>query len=399
LYKDNYGLKITAGSEDAHRHFLIGLDESLGLDDSGISSFKRSLSFAPDFALAYALLAKQLAIYESPSKAKKYLDLALHYKKSSSSREQSIINIISMLLGAKSVCLDVAIAHIKIYPNDTIVLSLIVGPFGLLAFSGSLYWRERNLKILKEVETSFFSEDWWFKTTQAFMLVENGEIKKASRYGQMAWDIKNTGNCAHTLTHLHYESASYRDGRQFIKKWRSSFGSSSNMLHHIDWHDALLSLKLNKKNEVFSIFEDLISNKDGVAPLEYLADNVSLLWYCIIKDINVPHTWNIEMHEYIEKHFPDIGFKFVDLHRSMLVASASHEIRENYFMKIESEDSHIKSTLKELTEGFISFFDGNYSDAIRYLDKIEPQNAIYGGSNVQRYIIGETNKIAHIKSL
>jgi len=304
-----------------------------------------------------------------------------------------------MLLGAKSVCLDVAIAHIKIYPNDTIVLSLIVGPFGLLAFSGSLYWRERNLKILKEVETSFFSEDWWFKTTQAFMLVENGEIKKASRYGQMAWDIKNTGNCAHTLTHLHYESARYRDGRQFIKKWRSSFGSSSNMLHHIDWHDALLSLKLNKKNEVFSIFENLISNKNGVAPLEYLADNVSLLWYCIIKDITVPHTWNIEMHEYIEKHFPDIGFKFVDLHRSMLVASASHEIRENYFMKIESEDSQIKSTLKELTEGFISFFDGNYSDAIRYLDKIEPQNAIFGGSNVQRYIIGETNKIAHIKSL
>ena len=44
------------------------------------------------------------------------------------------------------------------------------------------------------------------------MFVENGEIKKASTYGQIAWDIKNTGNCAHTLTHIHYESSKYKEG-------------------------------------------------------------------------------------------------------------------------------------------------------------------------------------------
>jgi hypothetical protein len=179
LQKDNYDLGITVDSADAYRYFIIGLDESLGLDSSGIESFIKSLSFEPDFALAYALLAKQLAIYGSPIKAKQYLDLALHHKHKSSLREQSAINIISMLIENKTSCLDAALEHIHDYPNDTIILPLIVGPFGLLAFSGSLYWRERNLKILKGVESSFFSDDWWFKTTQAFMFVENGEIKKA----------------------------------------------------------------------------------------------------------------------------------------------------------------------------------------------------------------------------
>ena len=399
LQKDNYDLGITVDSADAYRYFIIGLDESLGLDSSGIESFIKSLSFEPDFALAYALLAKQLAIYGSPIRAKQYLDLALHHKHKSSLGEQSAINIISMLIENKTSCLDAALEHIHDYPNDTIILPLIVGPFGLLAFSGSLYWRERNLKILKGVESSFFSDDWWFKTTQAFMFVENGEIKKASTYGQIAWDIKNTGNCAHTLTHIHYESSKYKEGRQFIKEWRLSFKDSSNMLHHIEWHNALLSLKLNKKDEIFPIFEKLISNKDGVAPLEYLADNISLLWYCIIEDIIIPRTWNNEMHKYIDKYFPDIGFKFVDLHRSMLAATGSSEEREAYLKWIETEDNNARSTLTELTQGFIAFFDGNYSDSIRYLEKIEPFNAIYGGSNVQRYIIGETNKIAHLQKI
>ena len=127
------------------------------------------------------------------------------------------------------------------------------------------------------------------------------------------------------------------------------------MLHHIEWHNALLSLKLNKKDEIFPIFEKLISNKDGVAPLEYLADNISLLWYCIIEDIIIPRTWNNEMHKYIDKYFPDIGFKFVDLHRSMLAATGSSEEREAYLKWIETEDNNARSTLTELTQGFIAF--------------------------------------------
>ena len=394
MYKDNYDLLITAENDCAYHHYMTGLDESLGLDNSGIDAFRKSLNLDPEFALVNALLAKQLAIYQSPKKAKKYLNLALQYKQNASPREQDIITIISMLLSANTGCLDAALEHIKAYPNDIIMLSIILGPFGLLAFSGTLNWQQRNLKILKEVESYFSDNDWWFKTTQAFMYIENNEVQKAVSLTQKAWEIKNTGNCAHTLTHLHYEMMSYKEGRQFIKNWKLSNQGKSNMLHHLLWHDALLALKTNEKNEIYSICKNLIANKNGAGNLEYFADNASLLWYCVIEDIKVPSLWFVEMYDYADKFFPNIGIKFADLHRSMMAATLSQEGREEYLAKINKLDNDNQSSLIDLAKGFMAYYDNKSSEATGFLSKIVAENAIYGGSNVQRYIIKETRDSA-----
>ena len=390
MYKDNYDLLVSAENDSAYHHFMAGLDESLGLDNSGIDAFKKSLSFDPEFALANALLAKQLAIYESPKKAQKYLNFALRYKQNSSPREQEIIIIISMLLSANPRCLDAALEHIKVYPNDIIILSIILGPFGLLAFSETLDWQQRNLTILKEVEGYFPDDNWWFKTTQAFMYIEGGKIQEAEPLSQSAWEMKNTGNCAHTLTHLHYETENYKEGRQFIKNWKLSNQGKSNMTHHVLWHDALLALKRNEKNEIYSMCKNLVANKSGAGNLEYFADNASLLWYCVIEGIKVPSLWFVQMYEYADTNFPDIGFKFVDLHRSMMAATLSKEEREEYLARISKHDNNDTSSLINLTQGFMACYDNKPLETTGFLSKIDKENAIYGGSSVQRYIIKET---------
>ena len=47
MYKDNYDLLITAENDRAYHHYMTGLDESLGLDNSGIDAFKKSLNALP----------------------------------------------------------------------------------------------------------------------------------------------------------------------------------------------------------------------------------------------------------------------------------------------------------------------------------------------------------------
>ena len=91
----------------------------------------------------------------------------------------------------------------------------------MLAFSGKKYWREENLEIIKNIETNFDSNDWWFETTKAFIYCENQQLKEACKYGERAWDIARNGNCAHTISHIHYDTDSYDLGRSFILDWSS----------------------------------------------------------------------------------------------------------------------------------------------------------------------------------
>ena len=82
----------------------------------------------------------------------------------------------------------------------------------MLAFSGRKYWREENLEIIKNIEINFDSNDWWFETTKAFIYCENQQLKEACKYGERAWDIARNGNCAHTISHIHYDTDSYELG-------------------------------------------------------------------------------------------------------------------------------------------------------------------------------------------
>ena len=231
----------------AHKVFLEGMDFYLGLDQDGTQKFNEALEYDNEFSLAYIMLARQYAVNGSLNKSKTNLNLAKKFSEKSSKREQGLINLIDLILKKNDKATHYAKQHIEEYPNDVVALSQLLGPFGMLAFSGRKYWREENLEIIKNIETNFDSNDWWFETTKAFIYCENQQLKKACKYGERAWDIARNGNCAHTISHIHYDTDSYELGRSFILDWSSSKeGKNSRMKHHLRWHDALLAIKLKK---------------------------------------------------------------------------------------------------------------------------------------------------------
>ncbi len=394
MYKDLHDQVVTTKSGRAFDFYMKGLDKFLGLDEDGIDDFQKSIKLDPEFALVYALLANQCLYFDTRKNTSKYLKLAIKYKKKSSQREQSIIRLIELMIDGDSKSIQLALDHIDNYPRDVIVLSFVLGPFGLLAFSGNLNWRQINLDIIQEVSSNYLLNDWWFATTHSFILIENTRYSQAAGMAESAWNMKKNGNCAHTLAHLHYETANYDQGRNFIDEWSNSVGKNSNFSHHLQWHDALCALKLDNKDEVYDICRKLINTKKKTLPLDYLADNTSLLWYCIINNIEVPKSWFIRISTFLEDAFPDIGFNFVDMHRLMITATQGSEERDSLLKKLHNSQNSEQNYLTDLFNGFISFYDKKYKESIQFFVEPVANNAFFGGSNIQRNIIKVTKNIA-----
>ena len=390
MLKDSRDCHVTTNNHMALKVFLEGMDLYLGLDQDGTQKFNEALEYDNEFSLAYIMLARQYAVNGSLDESKTNLNLAKKFSEKSSKREQGLINLIGLMLEKNDKAVHYAKQHIEEHPNDVMALSQLLGPFGMLAFSGRKYWREENLEIIKNIETNFDSNDWWFETTKAFIYCENQQLKEACKYGERAWDIARNGNCAHTISHIHYDTDSYELGRSFILDWSSTKeGENSRMKHHLRWHDALLAIKLKKIEEINDIYENYMLADKDTSPLEYLADNASILWYCKINGIKIPDSWMIEMYDYANTLFPDFGFNFADMHKLMVASALKPEKQASLLRKL---DKNVESDvlLINLFNGFISFLKKDYKDSEKLLSMVVKDEATFGGSNVQRKILKET---------
>lgn len=390
MLKDSRDCHVTTDNLMAHEVFLEGMDLYLGLDQDGIQKFNEALEYDDEFSLAYIMLARQYAVYGRPDESKKNLNLAKKFSEKSSKREQGLIGLIGLMLEKNDKVIPFAMQHIEEYPNDVVALSQLLGPFGILAFSGKKYWREENLEIIKNIESNFDSNDWWFETTKAFIYCENQQLKEACKHGERAWQLARNGNCAHTISHIHYDTDSYELGRSFILEWSTSKeGKNSRMKHHLMWHDALLALKLKRYGEINNIYENYMLTDKDTSPLEYLADNASMLWYCKINGIEIPDSWMIEMYNYANSLFPDFGFNFADMHKIMAATSLNPD-KQTSFLKELEKNVESDVLLINLFNGLISFLKKDYKDSEKLLSMVAKDEAKFGGSNVQRKILKET---------
>ena len=390
MLKDSRDCHVTTDNLIAHEVFLEGMDLYLGLDQDGIQEFNEALEYDDEFSLAYIMLARQYAVNGRPDESKKNLNLAKKFSEKSSKREQGLIGLIGLMLEKNDKVIPFAMQHIEEYPNDVVALSQLLGPFGILAFSGKKYWREENLEIIKNIESNFDSNDWWFETTKAFIYCENQQLKEACKYGERAWQIARNGNCAHTISHIHYDTDSYELGRSFILEWSTSKeGKNSRMKHHLMWHDALLALKLKRYGEINNIYENYMLTDKDTSPLEYLADNASMLWYCKINGIEIPDSWMIEMYNYANSLFPDFGFNFADMHK-IIAATSLNTDKQTSLLKELEKNVESDVLLINLFNGLISFLKKDYKDSEKLLSMVAKDEAKFGGSNVQRKILKET---------
>jgi tetratricopeptide (TPR) repeat protein len=172
---DRYGLQISTKSEVAAAAYRDGIDSILAAWPNALPLIECAIAADPEFALAYAAKARSLQILGRMPESQNNMAKALEFSETATQREQAHIHVIALLLsGARDKALLAVMEHINIFPRDAIVLSLALGAFGLLAFSGRADHDQARVSLCESVQRSY-ADDWWFLGHHGWCLTEAGD--------------------------------------------------------------------------------------------------------------------------------------------------------------------------------------------------------------------------------
>src|SRR4029077_7856028 len=137
-HQDRYGLTLSTTSSEAAVAYRDGIDLMLSAWTGAAEAFDRSIAADPEFALAHIARARIHTFYQQGDIARKKAALARELvAHNGSERESSHVEKLAVAVeGRIPAALTSALAHIKAWPRDAVVMSLPLGAFGLFAFSG-----------------------------------------------------------------------------------------------------------------------------------------------------------------------------------------------------------------------------------------------------------------------
>lgn len=397
MFRDSYDLEVTCSGDAAMQAYLAGIECSLRFDQPGIRELTEAVTHDDEFALAHAALGRQLLIHGFRKESRAHLQQAMVLKDRVTPREQAAIEVIDRAARSDSQALELAKTHVEVFPQDIFVLAHLLGPFGLLAFSGSPDWPVQNLALLQATMPACREDDWWLITTRGFFLAETGNLTEARKECERAWSIDENGNCAHSLVHLHFEVGALDEGRRFINDWVSAYGDKSDMRHHLIWHLAFLDLESGvDPDEIFSFYaRELDARVSDPMPLTTLSDNAAFLWRCHLSGRSASSEINKDVLDYAETHYRHCGFCFADVHRAMVTAlQPTDEPHRNLLKKLhdvaEKRGTRVACSLEKFAAGFGAFANRDFDEAVELLGPALSDSVLLGGSNPQRRVIEDT---------
>jgi len=128
-------------------------------------------------------------------------------------RERQHIEITAAAIeGQPRAALSGAEQHLEEFPRDALVLSLLLGAFGLYAFSGRADHDAARVAIC-ERHAKQYGEDWWFLTYLGWSHTEAGNVGVGRTLTEQAMALRpENGNAAHALSHALFEQGDAGNG-------------------------------------------------------------------------------------------------------------------------------------------------------------------------------------------
>ena len=186
----------------------------------GDVAFDRAIAEDPGFALPYVARARihqmNMEIAEARAKAAQARQLAA----AASPREKRHVEIVAATIeGQPMAALTGAEQHLEEYPRDALILSLLLGAFGLYAFSGRPDHDAAKLAICQR-HAGHYGEDWWFLSYLGWSHTEAGNAGIGRTLTERAFPLRPANaNAAHGLSHALFEQGEAETGREFLSSW------------------------------------------------------------------------------------------------------------------------------------------------------------------------------------
>jgi len=405
MHEDRYGQPITTNSDAAASAYRRAMDLLLSAWPGALPAFEESVAADSTFALAHLGRARMLQMTARIPEAKAALAQARVSIAQATAREQGQAALISRLLeGDAPGALGAAEVHLSSHPRDALVLSLLLGAFGLYAFSGRADHDQARVTLCESL-AKHYEGDWWFAGYMGWALTEAGRRDEGLRWTELALERRpRNANAAHALAHARFDRGEIQEGRRFIEAFLPDYERSGLLNDHLSWHLALFALEQDDLPTALAIYDTRLKPEASTAPpLNAMTDAASLLWRIgLRKDAPDGLPWR-DVADHAQARFPNAGFPFADIHMAML------EVMSGEGGKLARRITALESLLAGgrlpagpvvpgLCRGIAAFASGAYDEAAQTLVPLLAEVVRLGGSGAQRDMISDTAVIACLRS-
>jgi hypothetical protein len=403
MNRDRYDLPLTTGSDRAAASYRDGVDRILSAWYGADDAFDKAIVEDPGFALAYIARARVHQLNMETAEARAKAAQARELATTTTRRERQHVEILAAVIeGQPKQALTGAEQHLEEFPRDALLFSLLLGAFGLYAFSGRSDHDAARLAIC-ERHARRYGEDWWFLTYLGWSHTEAGNVGLGRMTTERAIVLRpENANAAHALSHALFEQGDTEAGRTFLSGWLPMHDRASFLHCHLSWHVALTALEAGDLDGALGIYQQHIRPSGGrYPPMNVFTDCASLLWRLSLagKTGLEPH-WQ-EVAVYGDRFFPRAGAHFADVHHALVAAATSAEVLEIRLAEMDTLAAAGRlapgSSAIDLCRGIRAFADGDHENAIRTLEPLMPAIARIGGSHAQRELWEDTLIVACLR--
>jgi hypothetical protein len=403
MNRDRYDQPLTTVSDSAAAFYRDGVDRILSAWYGAGEAFDRAIAEDPAFALAHIARARihqmNMEVTEARAKAAHARQLAA----TASERERQHVEIMAAAIeGKPKIALTRAEQHLDRYPRDALVLSLLLGAFGLYAFSGRADHDAARLAIC-ERNAGHYGEDWWFLTYLGWSHTEAGNAGTGRTLTERAMALRvENANAAHGLSHALFEQGDMAAGRRFLSGWLPEHERASFLHGHLSWHVALSALDAGDLDGALGIYEQHIRPPNSrYPPLNVFTDAASLLWrLSLAGKAGLEPYWR-EVAAYGDRFFPRAGPHFADVHYALVAAATGSVALETRLAELEALEADGRlapgAAAIGLCRGIRAFAEGDNDNAIRILEPLMPAVVRIGGSHAQRELWEDTLIVACLR--
>lgn len=393
--KDSFDQVVTCQTEAALKAYDHAVDCHLHAWPGALASFEFALEHAPDFAIAHSNRALLLQSTGRGAEAREASKQALQLANAVTEREQSHVGIVNLILeGRSAVALQQVRAHAERWPNDSLVMSLALGAFGLITFSGQADHDQQRFDFVQKLITHYPSDHPWLLTHRGWVLIEMNQAEAGLPFVSRSLELRNTnGNAAHVMMHARFELSEPQLAMAFAKKWLTQYPDTAILFGHIHWHTALCELELGQTEQAIQRLLKVIEPHLAYAPpLVGMTDTTSLLWRLKLQglaDLN----WRAA-EKFAQDKFANGGNVFAELHLAMLAAgtqknAALSACRVRLQKHADAGHGGAPSALAWV-DGLASWLARDVVTARQALNECAKRGVTLGGSHAQRTVIERT---------
>jgi tetratricopeptide (TPR) repeat protein len=294
--------------------------------------------------------------------------------------------------------------HIEAYPRDALPLSLTLGVYGLLGFSGRLDHHQAQRDLVDRL-AHHWDDDWWFLTYLGTAHIETGDHRNGIAYMERALEGNpRNGHAAHGRTHGYYEVGDVEGGRTFLTEWLPSYDRTSQLHCHLSWHLAAFLLHLGDVEQVMEVYNNGIRLKVCPSPSVFaFVDNASLLWRSALNGYPFGQIETREVADYALENVPSPApLAFFNIHIALALAVAGdNDVLRKHLDEVDElvADGRQASgpVVATICKGIADFGRKQYQQAAECLELAQKELDRVGGSHAQRDVVTDSLIVAHLR--